>query len=88
MIIRYSDVMRVTVKPSENEAPLVVDADRIELAQSSPKLLKPIGRRDKQIIKPGSGIQHFQLPLGRSREALELTHELIAEQRFGLLVAE
>ena len=88
MVINDPDLMRVTVEPLEDDSPLVVDSDGVELSQGTSKLLQAIGRRDAQIIEPRCRIDSFQFPLRLARDPRELPHLLVVEQRCSLLVTE
>jgi hypothetical protein len=81
-----------SIAPAKNDAPLIVDADRMAAGQFSFKRLQSIARRHSQIAQPRGGIQILQFAL---RDASELAGEpsrdstmAIEEQIFGQLAPE
>lgn len=64
--------MGVVVFPDENDPPLLVDAEAVELPQLSGELLKAITRRNPQVVQFRGGMElielHFRTGLNVSRQ--------------------
>ena len=60
MIIDDFHVIGTAVRPSETDAPLLVDADRVLAFPVSRQLLQPIARRRAQILHIGRRIHQNQ----------------------------
>lgn len=58
------DVGRAGIGPSEDDSPLVVDADAMEPSQASLERLGPIARRRRQIRRRRRVVEHVELPGG------------------------
>lgn len=69
----------MAVDPFERNAPLVVDADRVKLAQVSLQLFQTVRRRDEQIVKPACRIQLLKLTFGGTCDTLEFADEPVAK---------
>lgn len=88
VIVDDPDLVRLAFDPAQDDAPLIVDPDRVKAAQIALQFFEPVRRRHQQIFEPACRIDRFQLALGRPREALKIPDEFVLEQRFGPLVAE
>jgi hypothetical protein len=88
MIINNPHVVSVSVHPSEDHPPLVVDTDGVKRREVTPQPFKAILRRHQQVVDPAYGIKHFQLALGGACEALKLPDKAVAKQILGFSVAE
>jgi hypothetical protein len=61
MIVDDFDVESVSGAPSEANAPLIVDADRVLLRAIAFQLLKPVARNPTKFIKPDGGMDRNEL---------------------------
>jgi hypothetical protein len=61
MIVDDFDVESISGAPSEANAPLIVDADRILLRAIAFQLLKPVTRNPTKFIKPDGGMDRNEL---------------------------
>src|SRR5262245_44478321 len=66
VVVNDSYLMWLTVDPFEDHAPLIVDADRVEILQVSLQLLEPIRWRDHQVLQPARRVDRLELALGRT----------------------
>jgi hypothetical protein len=62
VVINNLDIFRVPVTPSETDTPLIVDPDAVLAGAVTCQSLKPITRREPQVVKPGRGVQIAQFP--------------------------
>ena len=62
MIINYFYVKRVTVFPTETNAPLVVDSNAVLSFTASLEALQPIGRRNPEIGQGFGAMEHPKFP--------------------------
>ena len=88
MVVNDSDLMSTTIAPFEYHAPLIVHPDRMEVLQSALQLFESIRRWHLQVLEPTRRVEGFELALCATSDALELAHELVGEQFFGLPVTE
>lgn len=65
MIVRYLNLVRVSVSPSKAYPPLVVDPDAVLAGTISAKFLEPVTRRNSKIIELSARVDLDQLPPGR-----------------------
>jgi len=68
MIIDDFHVIGTAVRPSETDAPLLVDADRVLALPISRQLLQPIAWRRAQVPHIGRRVQYDQQLLGTANE--------------------
>ena len=66
MIVRYFDIVGVTLLPPEADAPLVVDADAMLASTVTREPFQPVSRRDTQIVQPFGDIKLNQLAPGQA----------------------
>lgn len=64
MIVGDLDIVDTFVLPSENDSPLIVDANAVLAGSISAKDFEPIGWRCGQVAKGDRSIQHKKLPKG------------------------
>lgn len=86
MIVHDFNVERVTVVPTEADAPTFVDPDAVLTLPVTLQLLEPVARRDPQVVKPIHRIELPEPAKGRSenvgRELLgPLTKQLFDDRR-------
>jgi len=60
VIVRYFDIVRITINEAETDAPLVVDGNRVLSSSVSAELVKPIPRRNAQIIEARGQVDVLQ----------------------------
>src|SRR5205823_2901485 len=61
MVVGDLDIVGLAVRPSEAEAPLVVDADAVLPFTVASQLLQPVARRHAQVFQHFGGVQEQQL---------------------------
>src|ERR1700674_3219514 len=52
VIVPDPDLMRMAIDPFENNAPLVIDADRVKFAQASLEFFQTVRRRYEEVVQP------------------------------------
>jgi hypothetical protein len=92
MVVDYLDILSVPASPAKNNAPLIVDTDRMISSQLAPERLHPVTGRDTQIAK-FSGIMQIQkfAPRHPSKLCGEPPHipgRFVIEKVFGEPVAK
>jgi hypothetical protein len=80
VIIDNSDFIGVTIKPFENDAPLIVDPNREIPNQVSLQFLQPVRPRHQEVIKAMGGMNGLESALGRPSKTLKAAYKLIAKQ--------
>src|SRR5579871_2311430 len=88
MVVHDGDVMRFTVDPPEDDTPLIIDANCIEVFELSAQPFKTVRGGHRQVFEPPGGIHQLELPFGAIGEPLEIANELVAEQPFRLSITE
>ena len=84
MVIDDLDVVCVSVRPAEANAPLVVDADAVLAPAVALQHFQPVSRRDEQVLK-GPGLAEVeQLAPRRPLDRPEASDQMVVEQRLGL----
>jgi len=66
VVVHYLHVVRLSTAPAENQSPLIVDADRVESLQLAFQGLKPIARRNSQVLQVRCIVQVEKLSPGES----------------------
>ena len=66
VVVDDLDVGRSGVGPGEADPPLLVDADAVLPGSVSAKCLKAVAGRHSEVVEDLGGVQHHQLPQGRS----------------------
>lgn len=57
MIIYYLDIMRISINPSETDAPLLVDPNAVLALSITLQGFELVSRRNSQIVQPNRGVQ-------------------------------
>jgi len=94
VVVEESNVVRGSLAPAKDHAPLFVDTDAVESAPATPEGLEPVTWRRAQIREHTCGIDHIELPncdrqnvarkrtyAARSRTVVEIGGGLVAERR-------
>src|ERR1700689_2060420 len=77
VVVDDLDPLGSSVRPTEADTPLLIDADAVGASPIALELLEPVSRRHPQIIECLGSIQDEQLPQRRALGALvELAHPL------------
>jgi len=84
MVINNLDLIGITVSPDEANSPLVIDANAVLALAVASQCLKPVPRRDLQVLQHSSAMEIQQLPARDSLKAPEPGDLQIGEQGFGL----
>jgi hypothetical protein len=61
MVIHDANVMRLTFDPFEDQSPLIIDPDRIEVLEITLELFQPVRWRDRQILQATCRVEGFEL---------------------------
>jgi hypothetical protein len=89
MIVDDFDLLRAALRPSETDAPLVIDSNAPLSRAISLQKLEPIARRYPEIVESPCGVQQAQLA---KRYGLNVERQAPASQSlpysFGLSVAK
>src|ERR1700678_74539 len=89
VVVDNLDTVGSSVRPTEADTPLLIDADTVGARPIALELLEPVSRRHPQIIECLGSIQDEQLPQRRALGALiELAHPLSSPDPLGLLIRE
>ena len=65
VVINDLDVIGIPAPPDEADAPLIVDSDGILARTITTQFLKPVSRRNAQVLDPVRRVDHGQLAQGR-----------------------
>jgi hypothetical protein len=88
VIVDNRDVFCIASGPSEDHAPLIVDADRVVSTVLATQRLQMVRRRDHEILNPGGRIHRFQFPFCSCGDRLKLQNDLVLKQPARSFVAE
>ena len=89
MIIHDLDLMRVVGTPCEHDSPLVVHANRMLARAMSAKGLKPVARRNAQIIQRSGVVEEPQFAQCDTLDArIDALDPLPVEQRLRVPIRE
>lgn len=88
MIIHDGNFRRTGVCPAEGNAPLVVDADRVEAGQIALERLQPVTGRDGHILQTPGSVELNELPQGDARDGREAAVLLGTKKLLGVGVGE
>lgn len=66
VVVDDLDVGRSGVGPGEADPPLLVDPDAVLPGAVPAECLKPVPGRHPEVVEDLGGVQHHQLPQGRS----------------------
>jgi hypothetical protein len=88
MIVHDLDAFRVTSRPLEANAKLVVHADAPLPGARTSQLFQPIAWRDPHIFDPARQIELFQLPQCGTLDVYEARNALQGEKRLRVCTAE
>ena len=80
MIIHDPHLMWLTVKPFEDDSPLIINPDGVEIPEITLQFLQSIRWRHREVFKATRCVYRFQLALHRTRYTLKSAHEFILEQ--------
>ena len=84
VVIGDFDVMGAILVPSEADAVLVVDPDRILPGAVALERLEPVARRGAQIIEPMGGVEHRQFSQGGPFDMHETADASMGGERCGV----
>jgi len=89
VVIRYLNIMRIPVTPSEANAPLIVNANAVLTGPISLELLESIPGRDPQVRQSLGSIQYQQLPESAPMKTRwQSANTLALEEPFGVTIPE
>jgi hypothetical protein len=88
MVVDDLDIVRVTVLPTETDTPLVVYTDAVLALAIATQRLKPVTRRNQQVLKCPRPVEVEQLPSCLTLDHPEPRHQLIPKKQGGVAVAE
>lgn len=88
MVVHYGDFFRAGVRPAKDNAPLVVDANRVIAFQSTRQGLQAITRRHCQVGKLSGAIHLNELTQGDAGYGTKATTSLMLEKLPGIVIRE
>jgi hypothetical protein len=88
MVIDDFDVLGAAVRPSEADAPLVVDANAVLALPVSPQGLQPVPRRNPQIAEATRDLELAKLATRHVGTGFEAPDPVTARQGSGIRASE
>jgi hypothetical protein len=61
VVVDDADVVRVTVPPGEDDAPLLVHPDGMEAGEVTGEEFEAVARRDSEVVQRDSSVQGVEL---------------------------
>jgi len=89
VIIRYLNIVRIAVTPSEAYAPLVINPNTVLTGSISLELLKSVPWRDAQVLQSLGSVQYQEFPKGCTvKSGWQSADALAFEQPFRITIPE
>jgi len=60
VVVRYLDIIRVSVRKAETDSPLIVHGDRVLSFPVSPQCVKMVARWNLQVVETGGEVNIFE----------------------------
>ena len=88
MMIDDANLIGLAIAPTEDDAPLVVDPDRMKVLQIPPQPFQAIRWRHREVTQPARRIDCLQFALRSAGNPMKIGYELIPQQCLGPPVAK
>ncbi len=88
MVIRDGDLSRAPVCPTKNDAPLVVDADRMPALPGTAERLQAVAGRNREIAQPAGAVELEKFSQGNPGNGCETPVLFVVEKFPGVPIGE